>query len=167
MPPGMARGAAAAGLLALAATGPARAEGPCQSDLARFCDRRPPLELLSCLQSHRADLTQACRERVETVVVELQEAQRDCEPDAFAFCRDAGRGEPMVACLSAKQGDLTRRCQAVFDGFARREASAARACASEARQYCPEAKPGKGEVVVCLLFRGRDLSADCRAALGR
>ena len=166
MPRGRGMRIALVGPLALAA-GLARADAPCASDLARFCDGRPPLEQLSCLQSHRADLTQACRERVETTVVDLQLARQDCEPDAFAFCRDAGRGEPMVACLSAKQGDLTPRCQAVFDTFARREAAAKDACASEAARYCPDAKPGKGDLVVCLLFRGRDLSSDCRAALGR
>jgi hypothetical protein len=158
---------AVAGLAALAAAGPARADDPCAGDVARFCDRRPPLEVLSCLQAHRPDLSQACRERVETSVVDLQVARQDCEPDAFAFCREAGRGEPMIACLSAKQGDLTPRCQAVFDLFARREAAARDACASEAGRYCQDAKPGKGDVVVCLLFRGRDLSPGCRAALGR
>jgi hypothetical protein len=112
-------------------------------------------------------MTQACRERVETVVVELQEAQTDCEPDAFAFGREAGRGVPMVACLGTKLGQLTRRCQAVFDGFARREAAAAKACADEARRYCRDALPGKRGVVICRLFRGRDPSADCPAALGR
>ncbi len=163
---GTARRIALAGLVGLAA-GRARADGPCASDLARFCDRRPPLELLSCLQAHRADLSEACRNRVEATVVELQEAKDDCEPDAFAFCRDAGPGEAMVTCLSAKQGQLTRRCQAVFDGFARREAAAAGPCASEAGRYCPNVSRGKGDVVVCLLFRGRDLSPGCKTALGR
>jgi hypothetical protein len=91
---------------------------------------------------------------VETAVVELQEAREDCEPDAFAFCRDAGRGEPMVACLSAKQGDLSPRCQAVFDAFVRKEKAATTACATEAGRSCREVKPGKAHVVVCLLFRG-------------
>ena len=167
MTSGTVRRIAVAGLAALAAAGPARAEGPCASDLARFCDQRPPLEMLSCLQAHRADLSQACRNRVETTVVELQEAKSDCEPDAFAFCRDAGPGEAMVACLSAKQGQLTRRCQAVFDGFTRREAAAAAPCSSEAGRYCQGVSPGKGDVVVCLLFRGQDLSPDCKTALGR
>jgi len=167
MPPATVRRIALAGFWALAAAGPARADPPCAEDVARFCDRRPPLEVLSCLQAHRADLSEACRNRVETSVVDLQEARQDCEPDAFAYCHDAGRGEPMVVCLSAKQGQLTRRCQAVFDGFARRETAARNACASEAARYCPDAKPGKGDVGLCLLFRGRDLSPECRAALGR
>lgn len=167
MAPGTLLRIAVAGALALGAAGPARAEAPCAPDLARFCDKVPPLEQLSCLQAHRADLTRACRDRVEVTVVELQMAKEDCEPDAFAYCREAGRGEPMVACLSAKQGDLTPRCQSVFDGFVRREAAAKQACAPEAGRYCKDAKPGKGELVVCLLFRGRELSSECRAALGR
>jgi hypothetical protein len=158
---------AVVGLWAVAAAGQARADNPCTADVGRFCDSSPPLEQLSCLQAHRADLSQACRDRVERTVVELQEARQDCEPDAFAFCHDAGPGEPMVRCLSARQGQLSRRCQAVFDGFARREAAAKAACVSEASRYCQDVKPGKGDVVVCLLFRGRDLSSGCRAALGR
>ena len=167
----MARGTAMrlaiAGLVALVAAERAPAADPCAGDVSRFCDRVPPLEVLSCLQAHRPDLSPPCRDRVEVAVVDLQVARQDCEPDAFAYCREAGRGEPMVACLSAKQGDLTPRCQAVFDEFARREAAAKQACASEAGRYCKDAKAGKGDVVVCLLFRGRDLSRECRAALGR
>lgn len=167
MPRGMPRGIAVAGLLALSAAGPARADGPCAADLRRFCATSPPLQQLSCLQAHRGDLSQACRERVETAVVDLQLARQDCEPDAFAFCQGVGPGEPMVACLSAKQGDLTPRCQAVFAELARREAAAAKACASEAGRHCQDVKPGKGDVAVCLFFRGMDLSPDCRKALGR
>ena len=158
---------AVAGLAVLSAGGWARAADPCAEDVARFCDRFPPLQAPSCLQARRPDLSPACRDRVETTVVELQEARQDCEPDAFAYCRAVGPGEPTVTCLSAKQGQLTPRCQAVFDGLARQEAALKDACAFDANKYCPDAKPGKGDVLVCLLFRGRDLSLECRTALRR
>jgi hypothetical protein len=122
---------------------------------------------ISCLQSHRNDLAPACRDHLEYVLVSVQVLIQDCEPDAFALCRNVGRGEPTARCLAANQGKLTPRCQENLDGFARIEKSSAKACAADASRFCPDAKPGKGDLYVCLVFQGRDLSDGCRAALRR
>ena len=154
-------------LLLAAAPGPARAADPCAADLARHCAGKAPVDELSCLQSHRNDLAPACRDHLEYVLVSVQVLIQDCEPDAFALCRNVGRGEPTARCLAGNQGKLTPRCQENLDGFARIEKSSAKACAADASRFCPDAKPGKGDLYICLVFQGRDLSDGCRAALRR
>lgn len=152
-------------LLAASAGLAVAADDPCARDVDRFCSTRAPVDVLSCLQSHRADLVPACRDLVENALVRVQVLIQDCEPDAFDLCRNAGRGEPTAMCLAASQGRLTRRCQEHFDGFARMEKASAQACAQDARLLCPGVKTGKGEAYLCLLFRGKDVSAACRKAL--
>jgi hypothetical protein len=156
-----------ASLVALAAPSGPRGEDPCAADADRFCAGKTPVELLSCLQSRRADLSSACQDYVEYALVSVQAMIQDCEPDAFQHCRNVGRGEPTATCLSKNQGKLTRRCQESFDRFAQAEAQSAKACSVEARRHCPDAKPGKGDVYLCLLFRGRNLSEGCRKAMPR
>jgi hypothetical protein len=143
----------------------AAVDDPCAADTARFCPEKSTAELLSCLQSHRADLAGACQDYVEWAMVSVQALIQDCQPDAFQLCRNVGRGEPTISCLSANQGKLTRRCQEDFDAFARSEKASAKACAFDAGRLCPDAKPGKGDVYLCLLYRGKDLSAGCRKAM--
>jgi hypothetical protein len=145
----------------------AGADDPCAADASRFCSGKAPVELLSCLQSHRVDLTGACQDYVEYSLVSVQALIQDCEPDAFQLCRNVGRGEPTATCLSGNQGKLTRRCQEDFDAFSRAEKASARACADDARRWCTDAKPGKGDVYLCLLYRGKDLSPACRTAMSR
>jgi hypothetical protein len=153
----------AASLLLLAPA--ARADDPCAADTGRFCDGKTPVELLSCLQSHRADLASDCRDYLEFSLVSVQAMIQDCEPDAFQLCRNAGRGAPTAICLSDNQGKLTRRCQDDFDAFARAEKASATACADDARRVCPAAKAGKGDLFLCLLYKGKNLSPACRAAM--
>ncbi len=148
--------------------GPAAAlEDPCKVDADRFCSSRSAIDLLGCLQSHRADLTPECREHLEWALVRIQSMIQACEPDAFQYCKNVGRGEPTATCLSASQGRLTRRCQDVFDAFARKEAAAASDCSFDASRSCPGVKLGKGDVFLCLLFHGKDLSPACRKAMVR
>lgn len=157
----------AAFLLALAGAPGARADDPCAADTARFCGGKTPAELVSCLQSHRTDLTGACQDYLEYSLVSVQAMLQDCEPDAFQLCRNVGRGEPIATCLSKSQGKLTRRCQENFDIFTRAEAASAKACSGDVQRTCPDVKPGKGDVYLCLLFRGKDLAAECRKAMVR
>jgi hypothetical protein len=152
---------------ALLAAGVSADDAPCAGDIRRFCEGKPPIDVLKCLQAKLGDLTPACKDRIDRALANAQDASRDCEPDAFAFCREMGPGEPMVTCLAKQQGQLTRRCQAVFDDFARREAANAKVCGDDARRFCPNAKPGKGDVHLCLLFKGSELSPPCRTALSR
>lgn len=154
-------------VLLVALPAPARAQDPCASDTARWCDGRSPTDLLSCLQSHRADLSGPCQDYVEWAMVSVQSLIQDCQPDAFQLCRNVGRGEPTIACLSKNQGKLTRRCQEDFDAFARAEAASAKECADDAARQCPDVKPGKGDVHICLLYKGKSLSPACRKAMTR
>ncbi len=153
-------------LLALA-TAPARAadDGPCAADAARWCDGTTPKEQLSCLQSHRADLADSCRDYLEYVMVSIEAVLQDCEPDAFQLCRNVGRGLPTMTCLASNSGKLTRRCQEDFDGFVRMERSAAKDCQLDAMRDCPNERAGTGKLAICLLYKGKRLSPACRKAL--
>ena len=154
-------------LLLLALPAAARAQDPCAADAARWCSGKAPVDLLSCLQSHRADLSGSCQDYVEWAMVSVEALVQDCQPDAFQLCRNVGRGEPTVTCLGKNQGKLTRRCQEYFDAFARAEVAIARDCGAEVARSCPGVKAGKGDVYVCLLFHGKDLSPACRKAMVR
>jgi hypothetical protein len=164
---GMARGTWLALTLLLGAPVVARGDDPCAADTARWCDGKMPSDLLSCLQSHRADLSGSCQDYVEYVMVSVQALIQDCQPDAFQLCRNVGRGRPTLDCLSANQGKLTRRCQEDFDLLARTETAAAKDCAADVARECPGVKAGKGNVTICLLYKGRDLAPACRKALTR
>ena len=166
---GMARGTwlpLAILLVALAAPAGAQ-EGPCAADTARWCPGKAPADLISCLQSHRADLASSCVDYLEYAMVSIEAMLQDCQPDAFQLCRNVGRGEPTATCLSGNQGKLTRRCQEDFDSLARAETAAARDCAADAARHCGGVKPGKGDVYICLLYKGKDLSPACRKAMVR
>jgi hypothetical protein len=152
-------------LLALPAT--TRAQDPCTADAARWCSGKAPVDLLSCLQSHRADLSSSCRDYVEWAMVSVEALVQDCQPDAFQLCRNVGRGEPTATCLSKNQGKLTRRCQEYFDAFARAEPAIARDCGAEVARSCPDVKAGKGDLYLCMLFKGKGLSPACRKAMVR
>ena len=154
-------------LLLLALPAASRAQDPCAADTARWCSGKAPADLLSCLQSHRADLSGSCRDYVEWAMVSVEALIQDCQPDAFQLCRNVGRGEPTVTCLSKNQGKLTRRCQEYFDAFIRAEVAIARDCRAEVARSCPDVKAGKGDVYVCLVFKGKDLSPACRKAMVR
>jgi hypothetical protein len=104
---------------------------------------------------------------LEYAMVSIEAMLQDCQPDAFQLCRNVGRGEPTATCLSRNQGKLTRRCQEDFDSLARAEAAAAKDCAADAARSCGGVKPGKGDVYICLLYRGKDLSPACRKAMVR
>jgi hypothetical protein len=149
----------------LAAPGARAGENPCARDEDRFCSGKAPVDFLTCLQAHRADLDPGCRDYLENALVRIQVLIQDCEPDAFDLCKNAGRGEPTTMCLASNQGKLTPRCQEHFGRFARIEKTSAAACAADAGHFCPGVKPGKGEAYLCLLFRGKDVSAACRKAM--
>src|SRR4051812_50013660 len=100
---------------ALLAAAALAADAPCGDDIRRFCEGKSPMEVLSCLQGHQPDLSDACKERIDRVVAGLQNAQLDCEQDAFGFCREAGPRGARATWLSNPQGNLTRRGQALFD----------------------------------------------------
>ena len=154
-------------LVLVAAPLPAHAQEPCASDVARHCSGRPASELLSCLQAHRADLAPACQDFVEYAMVSAEALLQDCQPDAFQLCRNVGRGEPTLSCLNRNQGKLTRRCQEFFDIIARAEPAAAKGCAAEVARDCPKAAAGKGDLYICLLYQGKNLSPACRKAMVR
>jgi hypothetical protein len=166
---GMARGTWLPLVVLLVALAPPAGadEGPCAADTARWCAGKAPADLISCLQSHRADLSSSCVDYLEYAMVSVEAMLQDCQPDAFQLCRNVGRGEPTATCLSRNQGKLTRRCQEDFDAFARAESAAAKDCGADAARHCRDVKPGKGDVYICLLYKGKDLSPACRKAMVR
>ncbi len=155
--------ALAALLAALAAA--ARAEPPCADDAKRFCAGKPPRELLSCLQSHRADLASGCVARVERVLVFFQDAAIVCKVDAYEFCPKTAPGLPMVDCLRERDGKLTPQCQQYLDTLRARDASVQRACGDELARSCPGVAPGRGELWMCLGLGAVEVSPACAAVL--
>lgn len=94
-------------------------------------------------------------------------AQDPCAVDVKQFCADlppqSGRVQSCLrqnearlspAC-KAKRASVASRFRAIFQEFAV-------ACQGDARRLCSEVKPGKGQVLACLLRQQDDLSSACR-----
>ncbi len=157
------RCALAGALVALAAA--ARADPPCAEGARQFCDGNAPRQLLSCLQAHRNDLSPACVQRVDRVLVFFQDAAYLCKADAYRFCPAVGPGLPMLDCLRGHLAELAPSCAQYFDTLKARDASVQRACADEVARSCPGVQAGRGELWMCLGLGAADVSPGCAAVL--
>ncbi len=92
-------------------------KGACKADVEKFCKDIKPGKgrILSCLKSHEADLSQACRDHVAQVRENAKEFMTACKPDVKKFCRNIPRGKGRVlACLKSHKDELSESCKAFF-----------------------------------------------------
>lgn len=98
--------------------------GACRADMQKFCKGLRPHseEGLRCLQQHLAELSEACRRRVE------RRASRPgrgvhaiCQADIDKFCKDVPPGPGRVRdCLVAHEAELSAECKAALAQRGRR-----------------------------------------------
>ncbi len=92
-------------------------KGACKADVEKFCKDIKPGKgrILSCLKSHEADLSQACRDHVAQVRENAKEFMTACKPDVKKFCRTIPRGKGRgLACLKSHKDELSESCKAFF-----------------------------------------------------
>jgi hypothetical protein len=92
-------------------TTPARAErkeGPCREDAKRLCKgvKQGGGRIHACLKEHEAELSAACKDRMQ----EARERHQACKADAEKLCPGT-KGKQMRKCLKGHEADLSTACQ--------------------------------------------------------
>jgi hypothetical protein len=96
--------------------------GPCEEDRSKFCaDKRGWEEVSKCLQEHKTELAQACREFLEERALRRSKRQQGqerreevlkaCKGDIDKLCAEEARPLP---CLRKNQAKLSEECKAAF-----------------------------------------------------
>ncbi|OFV86661.1 MAG: hypothetical protein A3J75_04355 [Acidobacteria bacterium RBG_16_68_9] len=117
-------GLTTAGLLA--STGPASGQQrPCLEDLKKLCPDASPgtVEARACLTDHFADLSEACRKRVEALRARdrgkrrIPPHLRACRSDLETFCKSIRPGgRRLIRCLKEHAAELSAECKPVVAG---------------------------------------------------
>jgi hypothetical protein len=92
--------------------------GVCKADVEQFCKDVKPGQgrIWSCLKSHDAELSQACKDRMDQMREKGKAFGMACREDAKKFCKDVRPGQGrIVSCLKNHQGDLSESCKAFFN----------------------------------------------------
>jgi len=106
-----------AGSVAMTAYAQQKGEGPCTADAKKFCSGVRPGQgrVYRCMESHQAELSPACRERMEQAKAKLQELAQACKADAQKYCKGIRPGGGRIlSCLKGREADLTPACAAEF-----------------------------------------------------
>jgi len=87
----------------------------CANDVKQFCSDVQPgrSNVMQCLREHQADLSAACKDRIQEAQTRAQETRQACQSDAAKFCADvsAGRGG-VLRCLRQHESELSAECKA-------------------------------------------------------
>ncbi|MBS1235873.1 MAG: hypothetical protein H6R46_668 [Proteobacteria bacterium] len=96
---------------------PKSKEGPCYSDLQKFCkDVQPGAgRLFACLNDNASKLAPACGEVVKRANQRLANLHKACDADAEKFCKDTEQGGGRIlTCLKFNEAELSAACKAEF-----------------------------------------------------
>ena len=89
------------------------AEGPCKNDVQKFCkdattpEGSPPR---ACLDQHKAELSEACKAKLEAMGKEVAEGA--CKEDGQKFCKGSA---DFFACLDQHKAELSEACKAKLE----------------------------------------------------
>lgn len=92
-------------------------EPPCHADIKKFCADVPPGGggIQKCLKQHEAELSEACRTKVDALVKDAGLAYAACRADIISFCSDVvPGGGRVVDCLNKNKERLTSQCSVVL-----------------------------------------------------
>jgi Golgi apparatus protein 1 len=87
---------------------------PCEEDIAQFCkDVRPGGgRIILCLKNHENELTSVCKDKIQEILVRVENAKRLCASDIEKFCRGVQEGEGRIAkCLGEHATEISAACQ--------------------------------------------------------
>jgi hypothetical protein len=105
-------------LLACLALGPsprvaAAADPPCLADIKKFCAAVPVGggRVQACLKEHEAQISEACRTRVDDLQREAAMVDTSCRWDIISFCSDVNPGGGrVISCLESNKISLSASC---------------------------------------------------------
>jgi len=108
------------GLATLARSVPTSAQNnPCRDELQKFCQgvTGGRQEKMQCLNEHLAELSSACKERLQTASTRARGVQGACSEDIPKFCKDAqASGGGLRECLKEHQPELSLACSSALAG---------------------------------------------------
>ena len=87
---------------------------PCTDEIEKFCKDVKPGggHLLQCLREHDSQLSDACRNKVETTLRLVEEAKQACGNDLKKFCADvAPGGGRLLKCLKQHLKEISPECR--------------------------------------------------------
>ena len=89
---------------------------PCAADMQKVCPDVKPDDragMLQCLKDHEADLSDACKQRLQTF------AHEPCAEDVEKLCTDSEIGSKlkMLHCLKEHETDLSDGCKERLHSF--------------------------------------------------
>lgn len=87
---------------------------PCADEIEKFCKDVKPGggRLLQCLREHGSQLSEACRNKVETTAKQVEEAQHACGNDLKKFCAEvAPGGGRLLNCLKQHVKEISPECR--------------------------------------------------------
>ena len=94
------------------------AAGPCETDVAYFCQGTEDVkQVIQCLKQNKDQLSLQCKTNISAVLEAVKEAHQDCETEIYVFCQGVPLGGGrIVACLTQNKGSLSYMCKAgLFD----------------------------------------------------
>jgi len=92
----------------------ANAEGPCKTDIDKFCAGVSPGggALVKCLREHESELSAECKARGEEMKERFQQSKEACEGDIEKFCSQIKPGNKAVLkCLKKHKKSLSGACR--------------------------------------------------------
>jgi hypothetical protein len=87
---------------------------PCQADVKKLCADAPGAggKVQACLKAHEADLSQACKTKVDEIGHWTGPLAAPCRYDIVHLCSEPAPGGGRIAsCLKGKAADLTSECK--------------------------------------------------------
>ena len=89
---------------------------PCTEDIEALCKGVKPGEgdVLRCLADKSAELSSACKGRLDQLKKDFLASAADCEPDVQAFCATVPHsGGRVLQCLKRHEKELSAPCRAL------------------------------------------------------
>jgi Golgi apparatus protein 1 len=155
--------------LLLAASANVRGDDACSTEVARLCPKsRGDLLLLSCLRTHEAEISRACKGDADALLATEREIAAECDGDASRLCTGVAPGQGrIVACLQNNESLLSQGCQSAFNEWRLRRMRLTSACAGDIGKLCQSVPEGGGRIWTCLRSHEQELTSDCLSALRR
>ncbi|HLQ27371.1 MAG TPA: cysteine rich repeat-containing protein [Acidiferrobacterales bacterium] len=89
-------------------------EGPCAADAKKLCKDVQPGggRIAQCMKQHETELSQACKDQMQTMKAEMEKNQQACKGDAEKLCKGVEPGGGRIArCLKENEQQVSSECK--------------------------------------------------------
>lgn len=96
------------------------AEGPCKTDIDKFCAGMEPGggAIAKCLKEHQSELSAECKAKGQELKEHMHQMKDACEADVAKFCGDVKKGKGRILkCLKKHEAELSPECKSSRDAM--------------------------------------------------